>query len=239
MLRKSLALALIVTAALAGMQSCNDVICIKGEGPVIEREVLLDDFTAIKILGEMDVRLSQDSTHSISINGQENILEKLNVYLSGEELVFDLDGCIRNHEPLIAYVSMPELSGITIKGSGDVRTQTLMTGDQVDLDISGSGDLDLDLEANRVETRISGSGDINIDGIADSQEINISGSGDIRAFDLETRICDIKVRGSGDVRVWVTDLLNIDISGSGDVYYRGNPTINSNISGSGKIVDAN
>ena len=47
---------------------------------------------------------------------------------------------------------------------------------------------------------------------------------------------DIRISGSGDVRIRAEERLKVRISGSGKVYYTGNPVIESEISGSGMII---
>ncbi|MEO0725653.1 MAG: DUF2807 domain-containing protein, partial [Bacteroidota bacterium] len=80
-----------------------------------------------------------------------------------------------------------------------------------------------------------GAGDIELDGSADDISIGISGSGDVDAMGMTAQNCDVRVSGSGNVKVHATQQLNVRVSGSGDVYYRGNPNVQSRISGSGDL----
>ena len=109
----------------------------------------------------------------------------------------------------------------------------------IELRITGSGDLDMALEADDIEVDISGSGKVVLEGTGDELEIDITGSGDVRAFDLAVQEADVNISGSGDAEVRVANRLDVRISGSGDVFYKGQPEINDIITGSGDLIDAN
>jgi hypothetical protein len=58
----------------------------------------------------------------------------------------------------------------------------------------------------------------------------------VLAADLVTNKCDVRISGSGDVEINVTDELDASISGSGSVLYKGDPKkLNSHSAGSGKV----
>ena len=65
--------------------------------------------------------------------------------------------------------------------------------------------------------------------------ISISGSGNIDALDLASQVAEIRISGSGSIRVNVQQNLDVRISGSGSVKYRGQPQISQSISGSGSV----
>jgi len=129
---------------------------------------------------------------------------------------------------------------ITISGSGSVEsTNYFADTTNVSLNISGSGNIYLKSIADILESTISGSGEIYLEGEASDHRINISGSGSVRAFNLATLETFVRISGSGNTEVLVSDYLDVIISGSGNVYYRGNPQIDINISGSGGVFNSN
>ena len=108
--------------------------------------------------------------------------------------------------------------------------------DDLNLSVSGSGRIKLDLEADDLTQKISGSGNIVVSGEADRAEVSISGSGNLDALDLEADHYAVRISGSGKCKINVGDSLEANISGSGSVYYKGDPDkIRSNVSGSGKV----
>ena len=125
---------------------------------------------------------------------------------------------------------------MNLSGSGKVIGEgTFDTGD-LDLGVSGSGDLELDVEADNIDTGISGSGDIELTGSAKEHAVSISGSGRLDAEDLEAETYRIRISGSGSCRINVSEEIDSRVSGSGSIYYKGSPNkVNNHSSGSGKL----
>ena len=107
---------------------------------------------------------------------------------------------------------------------------------ELEFDISGVGDIDFNINAERIETTSSGAGDITLTGEVDSQDIDISGVGKYDAEELESRECSISLSGAGSVTVNASEELDISISGVGNVYYVGSPHVEQDISGLGSRI---
>ncbi len=229
------------TLLTTGCFSDNDGLfnCERGEGPLVSEVINIDDFTGIELDIAADIYLTQGSEFSVEVEAQENILNELELDVQGSVLEIDFDDCVRNHDDINFYITMPELRKLSIKGSGQITTENFFTVNDLELKISGSGDIDMGVNADDIEVDISGSGKIFMEGSADKFDTKISGSGDIKSFDLLANKVDVRISGSGDAEVNVVDKLDIKITGSGDVYYRGNPEVNVDISGSGDVVNAN
>jgi hypothetical protein len=136
-------------------------------------------------------------------------------------------------------ITVANLKGISISGSGNVTGESRFVSDEFFAKISGSGDMTLELEVANLESQISGSGSVNLSGKTHNHDAAISGSGKINAFDMDAKNVSIKISGSGDCKVNATETLTAKISGSGDVFYRGHPQINSKVSGSGSLESRN
>lgn len=76
-------------------------------------------------------------------------------------------------------------------------------------------------------------------GDARGHRLEINGSGEVNAFELTQATAEVRINGSGNTRLRVTQALEANIVGSGTVYYRGQPTVTSSISGSGRIINSN
>lgn len=123
---------------------------------------------------------------------------------------------------------------IRVSGSGEVDAGELLA-DDVSVSVKGSGDVQVHA-MRTLDARASGSGDITIEGEVEEAEIETNGSGDIDARRLIATIAYVRTRGSGDVRIRVTEDLDGTTSGSGDIYYYGNPEhVSRRSSGSGEV----
>ncbi|MEO1448062.1 MAG: head GIN domain-containing protein [Bacteroidota bacterium] len=249
-------LALLSFFALTG---CEEIrVCTPGEGALETRTLNIDAFNGITLSSNAKVYLTQDSVQSVTITAQSNLIDILKTDVSNQIWKIDFEGCITDHEDIEIYISAPDLRQVKISGAGDIIGQTPFDVADMDLIISGSGDISMDLTAQHVLAKISGAGNIGLDldvqsleskingagdlsfaGTALSHDASISGSGNISAFDLASDEVIVKVSGAGNTEVSVAQTLDVTISGSGNVAYKGSPSLNLTVRGAGKVIDAN
>lgn len=208
-----------------------------GEGPIVTKNLDLEKFDAVGLQISGDLYLKQGNTQSVRIEGQQNILDNIKTEVTDGYWKIKFDKPVRKHDKLKVYITLPNLTAARVSGAGDIIGENKFTGlGDLALSISGSGNVKFAAEAASIELRISGSGDMEIDGSAATLQLGISGSGDIDAYSLTAKKCNVRISGSGDCKINVTDNLEAKISGSGDIQYKGRPRITSKISGSGGIV---
>jgi cytoskeletal protein CcmA (bactofilin family) len=209
---------------------------IKGEGKVVTQEIQLEPIHGFSLSFDGDVTVTQGSTQKIVIEGQQNIIDNIKREVKHGYWNIEFDKNVKDAENVKVTITLPSLDEIGLCGSGSIMSTNRFKGlNDLELSISGSGDLHFNFEAKNTEFNLSGSGKSTLEGATGSLEINISGSGDVTAKDLEASDCEISISGSGDASVNVNGDLKTAISGSGDVTYKGNASVNASISGSGNI----
>ncbi|MCB0628273.1 MAG: head GIN domain-containing protein [Saprospiraceae bacterium] len=209
---------------------------ISGEGPVVKRTLDLDDFSAIRLTNNAKVYIRQGSPQSVEVEAQENIIDNLKREVSDDAWTIGFDRSVRRYDGMKVYITLPSLRGLRVSGSGSITSESRFTGvEDMDVSISGSGDIRLEVESASIDSHISGSGNIKLRGTTGRHEVHISGSGNVEAYELNSESCKVQISGSGDCDVDVREDLEVRISGSGDVNYKGRPRISSRISGSGDI----
>ncbi len=196
-------------------------------------------FSELGLSISADVYISQGNKTELIIEGDENTIEHIETEVSGGKLKITYD--TRNtwkYKKVKIYISSPTWEGIYVAGSGNITNQTAIEGKEMDIAVSGSGDITIDdLKATTIGIRISGSGDISLKGHnkTESLGIGISGSGDVDASGILTDAVKVRISGSGGAKVYAETDLEVSISGSGSVYYKGSALIDAHISGSGKV----
>jgi hypothetical protein len=223
---------------LMGSGCKESSICQRGSGELEVRTLSFEAIDGLTVSGETTVILRQGSTQSVQVETYPNVFDAMDFRVAGGLLITDLDGCW-NRTDLVIYLTIATpLTQVEVSGAGEVQGDSLIVAaNQLDLSVSGSGRITLDLEANDLNSRISGSGSIVLMGTAQDQTIRVSGSGDYEAFNLIAESCDADVSGSGQVEVYVNGRLDAKVSGSGDIRYAGNPTsVNTNVTGSGSVA---
>ena len=199
----------------------------------------LKGFDEISLGVSAHLHLSIGNEFKVEMEGDEDDMDEIETKVENGVLKIRHErrsGWSWNMDRVDIYVTMPEVNGLRVSGSGSIRSEDTIKSDDLELAVSGSGDLEVDIDARMVNLSISGSGDVELSGKAGEFKSTISGSGGIDAFDLVIENCDVRISGSGSVRVEVTGSLDARISGSGSVYYEGDPeNVNSSTSGSGRV----
>ena len=213
--------------------------CTAGSGSVVEETFQISDFKGIKLDCSADIFVTQGEEFSVIAESQANILDNLDLSLDGDILDIDLVGCNRDFQ-LKLFITMPEVTFLKISGSGNIKGENLFTSENLNLRVTGSGNMDLDLDYQSINTKITGSGNMDLTGVCEEFDYTISGSGDINSFGLISDRGFVKITGSGDTEVFVNEFLSVKITGSGDVLFKGNPDeIVSDITGSGDLRNVN
>ncbi|MCJ8166695.1 DUF2807 domain-containing protein [Pontibacter sp. E15-1] len=200
------------------------------------RTLDIRDFEGVTVSGDMRVFIKKGSPQQVEVKGQPNVLDELETAVSGQVWDIAFARCLRNHQTVQVFITVPELRKAHIGGSGYVELEDRFKADDFDASVSGSGSMKLKLNTDRLTSRISGSGYIEASGKADRQEIAISGSGNQNSYGLTSKETEVEISGSGKAQVFVKDRLDVDISGSGRVLHKGNAKVNASVSGSGKVI---
>jgi hypothetical protein len=213
-MRLRVALALLTVALL--LAACSVT---RGSGQLASESRPVTGFTKVELSGTGELTIEKTGTESLAISAEDNLLPLLTSEVSGDTLVL---GTKRNTEivttkPINYALTVKDLTGLTLSGSGNIRLSNLST--------------------TRLTTKISGSGTITASGTADDQDLDISGSGRYQADQLASKTVSAGISGSGTASVLVSDALDVRISGSGTLTYTGDPTrVTQDVSGSGKLI---
>ena len=218
------------------IQSCAKI---NGDGPVVTETRNVSGFTSINAGIAGTVYFTPGNDYKVEIHAQKNIIDAMNTRVSGGELKLEIDyrKHLGRHDRIEVYITAPDITGLTVSGSCDIKVMQLFQPQDLDLKISGSGAITIpDLQTSYLHAKISGSGDVIVnDGAADREKVEISGSGDVDLLNLLAHTSETHTSGSGTTKVNVSESLDVHVSGSGDVFYKGTPTVTASISGSGKV----
>lgn len=195
-------------------------------------------FKSIDLAISANVILKQGGPQSVVIEGDADDLEKIVTEVSGSELKIKTRPGSWNMKHVDVYITVQDIEDLKISGSGSIKNEGPIKANDMDLVISGSGNINIsDLTVQNMSAVISGSGSINYSGGAAAREskLMVTGSGNINADGLSSKDAQVTITGSGDCKVNAEENLNVQITGSGSVMYRGKALINANVTGSGKV----
>jgi len=202
----------------------------------------LSGFSSVNVSGSFDVVITQGSTESVKVQAPSDVISRIITEVEGGVLKIytkndnDWHWSDGGHKKIMIYVSIKEVNGVALSGSGDVSFREGLRGNSFKLKLTGSGDVSGKLLVKNLDVTLAGSGDIKISGSADNSNISVAGSGDYTARDLTTNTASVRIAGSGDARINVSQKLDASIVGSGDVYYTGSvKSVSSSKIGSGDV----
>jgi hypothetical protein len=109
-----------------------------------------------------------------------------------EQQVFKLNHLIKSDswlkfwrkKPITVYVSMPHFRRLSVAGSGSIVGESTIYSDSLTLELTGSGEIELDVETKQLGSNISGSGEIRLRGSTKVFQHTISGFGDLKALNM-------------------------------------------------------
>jgi hypothetical protein len=237
-MRKSLA-AVIAASALGGCQVHAQE---GGAGPTVSRSYQVGNFQQVEVAGPYDVDVRTGANPSVSAKGSEKLLEKTVVEVKGDKLVIHTEnnrGFFHigwsNRGKATFTVTVPQLTGATIAGSGDVRVDKI-TGQSFNGTVAGSGGIVIGtMDVQTLKLEIAGSGGVKGSGRAQSAQYDIAGSGGVDAGAIQTKDVKVSIAGSGDVRAHSSGTANVSIMGSGDVEIAGGAKCSISKAGSGNV----
>ncbi len=239
-MRKSSSLVLLaLSGLLAGCISADwpGTHTVRGSGNVISETRAVSQFDRVSLFGSGHLTIIQGDQESLTIEADDNLLPLIKSGISGGLLKIGPENVNLHPTKTIQYrLQLKNLREVQLAGALEAEAQSLKT-DRLLLAITGSGKIQVPkLDTGELEVSISGSGDILLAGKAGRQRIQISGSGDYQAGDCGSQDTTVSVSGSGNATVWVQRTLEAHISGSGDIRYYGSPQVNSlNVAGSGSV----
>jgi hypothetical protein len=200
-----------------GASTANDgnLFGLHGSGNVITESRNVNGFNEIAVLGSGEVKVDVNGIESLIVEAEDNIVPLLKTEVRNGRLELSVESSISPSIEVRYTITAVTLDAVSVSGSGDVAA----TG----------------INAGTFDVEITGSGKVEATGIADRMSLGISRSGCYAGEGLVAAVGTVRVSGSGEAVMYVTDDLDIDVSGSGSVEYIGKPSLATSISGSGDI----
>jgi hypothetical protein len=226
---------IILLIASTSFISCASV---SGDGNVRDEKRNISAIHAVKTSGSVDVEIKTGNDYSLLVENDENLLPYLVTDIDDGTLNIHYKhgySVMNDHAKVV--LTAPALDKLITSGSGDINSDgVIKNSNEIEINTSGSGNVNATVDAPSVKVTGSGSGDISLSGRTKDFNCKISGSGDVKCQNLKSENAVIHVSGSSNVHVFASVSLKVNVSGSGDVFYAGNPASPEiHIAGSGTV----
>lgn len=207
----------------------------------VQRDV--PGFQKIEIAGSIDLYISNGAQKvAVSAADKEDVVAiettvengTLKIRLKAEDRWWKSNKMYNRR--LKAYVSIDQLTRISLIGSGDVQFYQYHSPTGLDVRMVGSGGVYGALTSSNLNILQAGSGNMRISGSTEKLNVNLAGSGNISLLEFGAIEGVVVINGSGNVQVNISKSLEAMVNGSGNVNYKGaGQLIKSKIAGSGRI----
>jgi hypothetical protein len=232
-------IAVVFSIALVGLTACFwHGHRVKGNGHMTTETKQFGDIKGVELHSSFDVYLIQGTPAGVKIEAEENIIPHIDMHIYNDVLNIESEDNIwlQPRKRVKIYVTSPVFNTIKSSGSGNIKSETKITNDdKLKVSASGSGDINIEVDAPEITAHVSGSGGVELAGETKKIYGDVSGSGNIKALNLMAEESKLNISGSGNVQVYSSVKLEANVSGSGDVRYKGPAQTSTNISGSGSV----
>jgi hypothetical protein len=208
-------------------------------GPLVTQDLELANFSAVAAGSAFQVEISQSDSYSVSVTVNQNLVDRLDVGVSGNTLRISLKPGIglTGAATLKAKVSMPKLTGLDLSGASRTTLAGFDAKNSLEAEVSGASTLRGDLICGDAQFDVSGASKVQVKGGA--QDLNVGASGastaDLGAFASQNAVVDAS--GASNVIVATSGTLNVEASGASKVRYAGEPAkLRTNTSGASTVA---
>jgi len=104
------------------------------------------------------------------------------------------------------------------------------------MEVSGAGDINMDVNAPGITAEVSGVGNVNLKGETKTFDLDLSGASKVHCYDLLSESTKVEISGVGNADVYASVKLDAHVSGAGSVSYKGGATnVSQEVSGVGSV----
>lgn len=192
---------------------------IQGSGVAATQTRAVPSFTGLDLAGSNEVTVVVGAPRSVVVHADTNLISHVTTRVVDGTLVIADVGNYTSHTSMSVDVSVPSLTALNLSGDGQISV-TGISGPQLTVIVSGSGQLSAAGTATRLD-------------------VTLSGDGRAALSQLSARDVHAVLTGSGLIQVTAVSSLNAAVPGTGLIMYTGNPSqVVTSVTGTGTIVHA-
>lgn len=199
--------------------------------------------TEISNNGPLNVVYIESEESKVIVKGDKELFCRVQTQYKDGTVGIQLEAGTYRNLWLQVVVYAPKLNAIKCTGSGNIKAEKITSvAQEMGIKVTGSATIDINqLECqNDLDLHITGSGDIRIKQTSCRDlDINITGSGDVMAQQTKCANLDTKVGGSGGVKFdnITSGNATLGVTGSGNIKINEGElsTIKARVTGSGEI----
>ena len=201
------------------------------------QKIDISNVTAINVNIACQLILVQGNSPNIEILGNDKAVDNVKTQIRNGKLTLTHQREARRvrKDDIVVKIEVSDLKRLDIGGAVDMKTVRELVFDDFTLNVSGVGNVEMQLIANSFRLNCSGVGRVDIAGEANDVRMVVSGVGNVRATNFKAKNARVIHSGVGSVLLHAEENLNASVSGIGSISYAGSPSVSTNVSGMGRI----
>jgi len=178
-----------------------------GSGDLVTEEKDFSDFTIVEVGSGFGVEIMQSSSYNINITADDNLLDYIEVFKTGETLTIRLKGSYSYQNVILrAEVTMPDLYELKFSGGTHGTVEGFTSSHEFILSLSGGST-------------------ISLEGAANNLRISASEGSHLYLSDFSVHDATVKLSGGSGATINLDGGLNANLSGGSKLRYIGDPTM--------------
>ncbi len=176
---------------------------IEGSGNVVTKDIPVKSFDALSAGGVFNLVLQQGTTEQVKIEAEDNLQPLFEVTNEGSTLQIKMkkDVNLKHAKKMNVYVTFKNLKSLNISSVGNVTAKGALSFNNLSLENSSVGNVDLDLSTQKINVKNSSVGSLKLRGKAENAVIKSNSVGSIDASDFVVQVMDIQNDGVGGAQV--------------------------------------
>ncbi len=210
---------------------------ITGSGRTVTQQYPFTGFSEVSAGNAFEVVVTQASTPSLAVTVDDNLIEYLDVTMTGRRLHIGLrpNANVRN-ATLKAAVSVPELTALELSGACHGELQGCRTATPMTIELSGACRLEGRLASGDLALRLSGASHASLEGKAGNLRLEASGASGASLGEFEVKDASVGASGASHALVRPSGQLQARASGASSVRYTGQPaSVRADSSGASSV----
>lgn len=207
-----------------------------GFAQVTKKVLELPEFKSIYVNSNYTVYLKQTNKQEVTVEALTDIFTVSDIKVENGILMINIErkpespnkslwakiDDIKLNPTMKLYVSMKNIEELQVNSGGKIISENSLAANNLTLAVNGNGSMDVDIKGDILKAEVAGSGNMSLRGYASSIDAFVSGSGNLNGFTCPVASAKVKVSGSGNCELNVTDAIDAMVLGSGQVKHKGN-----------------
>ncbi|MFH1159646.1 MAG: head GIN domain-containing protein [bacterium] len=212
----------------------------KGGDVAVKKETRqVGSFTGIQVGGAFEIYITQTGTPSVVVEADEDIIGYIETEVEGGILKIGMKkapgACLNHVKTMNVYITVADLTSLDLSGAVEVKFENQVKANDLDVEISGAVEADLNLSVVKMEMEMSGACELSLQGTGQDLSIQASGASELNAFDFVVQNLNLYASGANEANVNVTGTLKVKASGACDVRYKGSANVDVYTSGASSV----